>query len=416
MRLTGRNGDVCAIVRGAYNTTGVEHAAEDRAQICLGFNDDGPQAIIAALLQGFAGVTSAEIPISDWTREVRAYATHLNYSALITEPTSVRLLVSEMIEQAGLFIWWDDITEKVNLRVLRPIPDAICITEDQIIKGTLTVMERPSERISQVWTYYARFNPLLPVGDTDNYVSISATVNLQAESDYGSPSIKVITSRWIPNIVSGGGLGRVVAENLSQIYLDRFAGSPRRFRFSLIRDDNITLLLGAGYRLESHIFQDASGASVSVPVQITSLLSSDTRQEVEAEEVLYREAVASVSLLLNGGFDDSTSWIAPSGWTIGGGVAIQDPWQFKWHLTRHRCPGGRCSLSLYFHDSKSRQSGKLRCQAFLRAAGKSMGLFRITNGIYVDDLVATAEHTRFRISANSGTRADIDNVSCVRIA
>ena len=418
VRLTGRNGDVCAIVRGAYNTTGVEHAAEDRAQICLRFNDTGPQAIIAALLQGFAGVTSAEIPISDWTREVGAYAIHLSYGALITEPTSVRLLVSEMIEQAGLFLWWDDITEKVNLRVLRPIPDPNCITEDQIIKGTLTVMERPSERISQVWVYYARFNPLLPVGDTDNYVSISATVNLQAESDYGSPSIKVITSRWIPNIVRrhgrpDGGLGREVAESLSQIYLARFAGSPRRFRFSLIRDDNITLLLGAGYRLESHIFQDASGASVSVPVQITSLLSSDTRQEVEAEEVLYREAVVLAPFLLNGGFDDSAGWILAPGWSIGGGVASKTPGNSNGILQDINTLVGvvyRCTFTILNHVSGELRSG------LSHGGGEVNGLPRITNGTYVDDLVAIDKHIRFRISATSGTRADIDNVSCERIA
>ena len=292
-----RVSDLCGVTRAAYNTAGVAHAAEDRVQLCLRFNNDAPQTIIADLLQDFAGVASAEIPISDWTAEANAYAINANYSALITEPTSVRLLVSEVIEQAGLFMWWNDINEEINLRVLRPIPvSADRITADNVVEGTLTVMERPSERISQVWTYFAQVNPLLPVGDKDNYLSVSAAVNLQAEPDYGSPSIRVITSRWIPNVVGGGILGRSVAERLNQLYLSRFKDSPRRFQFSLIRDDNITVSLGDGYRLESHIIQDPSGASVSVPIQITSLISSDTRQEVEAEEMLFDTTLNIVDL------------------------------------------------------------------------------------------------------------------------
>ena len=423
VQLTGRSGDVCTIARAAYNTAAVPHAAEDRVQLCLRFNDDGPQAIIADLLQDFAGVAPAEIPLSDWEEEVVAYAIHLNYSALITEPTSVRLLVSEMIEQAGLFMWWDDIAEKVNLRVLRPIPDAVCITEDHIIKGTLTVMERPSERISQFWVYYAQFNPLLPVGDTDNYRSISATVNLQAESDFGSPAIRVITSRWIPNVVSGGGPGRAVAEELSQIYLSRFEGSPRRFRFSLIRDDKITLALGKGYRLESHIFQDASGASVSIPIQITSLKSLDTRQEVEAEEVLFDTMLEVIdgevadllsdSLLLNGGFDTDATWVKPPGWSISGGVAskVQGNSNSILQTIDPLVVGEtyRCTFTILNYAGGTMHS------RLSQGGGTVPGLHRTASGTYTDDLVATAAHTRFEIIANSSTRAEIDNVSCIRI-
>ena len=396
VRLTGRNGDVCTIVRAAFNTVAAEHAAEDRVQICLLFNDDGPQTIIAALLQDFAGVTSAEISISDWNEEVVAYATHLNYSSLITEPTSVRLLVSELIEQAGLFMWWDDIAEKVNLRVLRPIPDAVCITEDSIIKGTLTVMERPTERISQVWAYFGRFNPLLPVGDTDNYTSISATVNLQAESDYGSPAIRVILSRWIPKVVSGGGLGRVVTEALSQIYLSRFKDSPRRFRFSLIRGDNINVSLGKGYRLESHILQDASGALVSVPIQITSLLSSDTRQEVEAEEVFFDMTPDDLAsdLIVNGGFDTNADWTLGTGWSIAGGVARKAVGgaNSMFQTITPLVVGAtyRCTFTVLDY---------VRGTVWTRIALGAFivdGAGRAANGTYVDDLVATHAHDAFQ--------------------
>ena len=421
VRLTGRSGDVCTIVRAAYDTTAVAHAAEDRVQLCLRFNDKGPNTIIEILLRDFAGVAPAELPLSDWVREVQAYAIHLNYSALITEPTSVRLLVSEVIEQAGLFIWWDDITERVNLRVLRPIPDAICISEDSIIKGSLKIMERPTERISQVWIYYAQVNPLLPVGDKDNYRSISATVNLQAESDFGSPAIRVITSRWIPNVVSGGGPGRAVAEELSQIYLSRFEDSPRRFRFSLIRDDNITLSLGKGYRLMSHIFQDASGASVSVPIQITSLKSLDTRQEVEAEEVLFDEMLDVVdgvvalsgSLIVNGEFDTDTDWVKPPGWSIGDGVAykVQGSTNAILQDIDALVVGAnyRCTFTILNYAG-----GTIYC-GLAQGGGDVDGMFRTASGTYIDDLVATHEHTRFRISATSGTRAEIDDVSCIRI-
>lgn len=274
-----RSGDTLTLTRAQFGTEAQEHDAQDRVQVCLYYQGEDPADIIADLLENYADVPSAFIPLSAWKNETTTFNRRL-YTALIAEPTSVNELCSELVEQAALAVWWSDTAQQIRLQVLRAIlTTAARFTPETWLEGSLTTREQHDKRLSQVWTYFGQRNPLESRDDPDNYRSVAATVDLEKQTDYGAASIKKIFSRWIP------AFGRTVATRLNAILLGRFADPPRRFNFSLFRGESVSL--GGGYRLEAWPFQDATGAAVDAPIQVTRVKPEADRLEVEAEEMLF---------------------------------------------------------------------------------------------------------------------------------
>lgn len=277
-----RSGDVLTLTaRGQLNTVAAAANAQDRVQVVLSYAAADPADIIYDLMVNYAEIPASYINLPEWQAETGAFVARL-YSANICEPVSVATLISEMIQQACLCIWWDDIAQKIRLQVLRGIlTDATRFTPDNTLKGSLTTKEQPEKRLSQVWTYFGQINPLKNLSDTDNYRSNSIVIDEDAEEDYGSPVIKKVYSRWIP------ALGRSIADRFGEIQLSRYRDPPRRLSFDTQRYAGTDIQLGRGYLIASKFFQDATGALVDLPVQITRLNSIADRFKCEAEEILF---------------------------------------------------------------------------------------------------------------------------------
>lgn len=280
-----RSGDDLTLTRGQLGTVAVAHDAQDRVQLCLRYAAEDPADIIADLLENYAGVDPAYIPLTSWQNETGSFLQRV-YTTTIAEPTGVNALVSELIEQAALAMWWDDINQVIRLQVLRPIAsDAASFTPENILQGTLGVKEQPNTRLSQVWTYFGQKNPLKRADEPDNYRSSAVTTDPDAELDYGGAAIKKIYSRWIP------AFGRSVATKLNTLILGRFRDPPRRFTFDAWRySDQENPILGTGYQLQAWFIQDVDGTLTSTPVQVTRLNPHADRFQCEAEELLFDEA------------------------------------------------------------------------------------------------------------------------------
>lgn len=276
-----RSGDTLTLTRGQLGTTAVAHDAGDRVQLVLRYEAETPATIIHDLLVNYAGVDPSHIDLQTWEDEVSMHLGRL-YTRTIAEPTGVNKLVSEIIEQAALVVWWDDVTQKFRLRVLRQIgTDAERFTMDNIVAGSLKVREQPDKRLSQVWTYYGQRNPLERDGP-DNYRSALATVDLEAQSFYGSSAIRKIYGNWIPALASQ------VAERLNDILLSRFKDPPRRFTFEVFRTEGgIAPQLGEGYRLQFWQIQNDLGEPDDIPIQIVKLVPLPDRFQIEAEELQF---------------------------------------------------------------------------------------------------------------------------------
>lgn len=284
--------DSVFITRAQLNTTAASHKAGDRAQLVLAYVGEDPADIIYDLCTTYIpGFDPAWIDLATWQSETTTYNGNV-YTAYVTEPTSVKALIEELVLQAALAIWWDDVSELLRLQVLRAIvTTAFTFTPDNMRKGTPQIREQLDQRLSQVQIYFGQINPLLPLSNKDNYRSSTVVSDTDAEADWGQPAITTILSRWIPQT------GRTVADRLGAIMLGRFKTPPRHVAFEVQRYAETDVDLGGGYHFENTFVQDETGASagVFIPIQVTQLKPLADRFAVEAEEMLFDAPAADLT-------------------------------------------------------------------------------------------------------------------------
>lgn len=275
-----RSGNTVTLTaRGFFNTTAQAHSASDRFQVAIYYDALNAATIIKDLQTTYADVPDAQIDLAGWQQEVSSYNGRL-YSGFIGEPTPVKDLVSELIEQVGLAIWPDDLNQLIRLQVLRPIATTAERFEDQnVLRGQMQIEEQPDRRLSRVWVYYGKINPLEGQEDPQNYRSSVEVVDLDAETNYGSSAIKTIFSRWIP---AGG---RSTALRVANILLNRFRDPPRRVSFPVFRLGPETPELGEGCIVNTRAIQDETGAREDLPVQIVRMGVTDTEYQIVADEL-----------------------------------------------------------------------------------------------------------------------------------
>lgn len=276
-----RSGDNITLVdRGVDGTTSVTHKAQDRFQLCARYIAVSPERIIYDLLVTYGGIPASYIPLAAWTAEVENFVGTV-YTATIAEPTPVETLVSELLQQAALALWWDDTAQLIRLQALRSIASVGTFDEGNVIKGSFAASDQADKRLSQIWVYFGRINSTKKVDEADNYRSTDISIDEAAEADYGVPAIKKIYSRWIP------ALGRAVAQRLGALQLARYRSPPRKFSLSVLRDSVDAPLLGAGYSLSWWSLQDPSGAAEVVPISLTRVRAGPDQFALEAEEALF---------------------------------------------------------------------------------------------------------------------------------
>lgn len=274
-----RTNDVMTIVRGQFNTEAVAHDTDDRVQICLRYNGVDPGDIIRDLMINYSNIPSSFINQSDWNAETDEFLGRV-YTALIAEPTSVVTLINEILEQAAMTVWWDEIARQIRLQVLRSVSAQFKYDDNIMMEGSFNISDQPDKRVSQAWTYFGQINPLERQDDPKNYRNTLLSVRLESEENHGTPAIKSIYSRWITQF------GRTAAERLNNLILARYGEPPRMLSMRLLRGSGVPApALGGGALVESFYTQDDTGVPVPIRTQIIEQRTSDATWDVKAEEI-----------------------------------------------------------------------------------------------------------------------------------
>ncbi|AVX04355.1 acanthoscurrin-1 [Maritalea myrionectae] len=275
-----RSADVLTLTRGQYNTDAIAHSGGDRVQVGKEYLAQDPADVLNDLLVNGAGVDASEIPLSEWQTETTDYYGRV-ISALIPEPTPVDQLASEIIEQCGLMVWWDDLEPEVRLRVLREIPtDALRFDDTKILQGSLQITEQPNERVSRVETYYGMRNPVESIKNKDNYRASELYIDTEAEENDGK-AIRQIHSRWI---ATGGS---AAAERVNKLIIGMYRDAPRKFTFNIYRHSDQEPKMGDGCIISDPMLVTDEGVRVDVPAQILRVSPRRDYYEIEAQEFLF---------------------------------------------------------------------------------------------------------------------------------
>jgi hypothetical protein len=274
-----RVGNAVTIARGQQNTSGVSHEGGARAQLCLSYSTESPAVIIQNAAVFYAGVPSSYINLANWQIEIDTNLAQV-YTGFISEPTPVKQVVSELLQQAGLVLW-DDTLGSLNLRVLRSIADSgVQLSESNILEGTMSIEDQPELRVSRLQTYFGLINPLVPLDDKSNYRSSVETINDEAETAYGAIQLKEVFSRWVP---IGG---RTIVERFNDLYLSQYSDPPRKFNFSTFYDNLISL--AESRTVSWKTLQNSIGVVVPSSAIVTKITPLRHGFDIEAEENLYR--------------------------------------------------------------------------------------------------------------------------------
>tara|TARA_R110002020_G_scaffold451901_1_gene666112 strand:- start:3951 stop:5813 length:1863 start_codon:yes stop_codon:yes gene_type:complete len=254
--------------RATDGTTVDDHTATDGIQECLRFTDARVDDITFSLLNTYANIDASQLDTVGWAAEVDEWLQANLYTTLITEPTGVNQLITELIAQGLFYIWYDDIEKTVQMKAIAPTRDAVkTITDDDNILGnTMKVTDKEEARLSQVWIVY---DILDPTGDKDklkNYGKYIINRNPDAEGDdqYGDKRVKQIFSRWMT--VNDSGIALAVGARL----LAKFLVTPKKIEFDLDASDQ-SLWIGDEVNILTDSLQNFEGASELRAAEILSV-------------------------------------------------------------------------------------------------------------------------------------------------
>jgi hypothetical protein len=189
------------ITRATDGTTAAAHEIESRVQTCIRYTDVNAWEVAKSIIEVFAPAAYAYIDLAEWEAEADQWLDGFIVSAVISEPTGLNQLLAELCRDAQFFIWWDERQQKILLRAVRPPTETPQVfTENaNIIAGSQSLVQKPDERISQIWYYYQPRDLSKSVNDEENYRKVRIRIDADAESprEYGESAVEKIFSRWV---------------------------------------------------------------------------------------------------------------------------------------------------------------------------------------------------------------------------
>lgn len=262
-----RSGDVVTLTeRGIERTTAQSHSAGDSFQTAFSVSGARIDTVIKTLLVDFAGLDAAFIPDAAWAAEISRWAPTRLLTADIAKPENVDKIINE-IAFLGISVWWDEVTQKVGLKAVRPVDgDTIySLTDDNAIKE-ISFEDRDGDRLTEILFSTVLRDPTQQPDEPKNYLRGVYIVDAASKvpEAFADTRYKEINCRFLQD--GNIGIARVSAKRL----LNRFKLAPRRYRILLDakdRDIGLTDVL----EVQSRHLQDATGRPITTTMQVIEI-------------------------------------------------------------------------------------------------------------------------------------------------
>lgn len=243
------------ITRGTDGSVATSHSFDDSVQECLRYTNETPATLVEDLLVTYGKVPAEYIDSANWASEVDENLGLYRLTGLVTEPTSVATLVSEIHQQALIYVFWDERSALIRMRAVRGNEEQPPLLTDalNVLAGTLSFTEKPNERASQVWVYYDQIDYTKSHTEPSAYASTHVLANLESETEdlYGEASIRKIYARWLRT--------SALAKNTATTIIRRYVDTPSELKLRADAKDR-GLWLGDTFRLSHFADVDEFGA------------------------------------------------------------------------------------------------------------------------------------------------------------
>lgn len=267
------------VTRGTDNTQAQDHEAGDTVQACLEYIGERPDLAAYDLIVNQAGVNPDFIIETDWAQEAVTWLGSIAVTRLLTEPIGINQLLGELCEQTLIYIWWDERTQLINFKAVRPeIGNVPMITEDaNLIQNQTSLSTKPELRSSEIWV---SFLPLTPVGSRksrEQYRRTRARIDPTAASEfeYGERRVYEVFSDWLST--------EAQVDLLTFRLLARYRRNLRFMKFEVDAKDRDILDVGQVFDVRYKGFTDDTGEVTAIRYQVISAHESPPGERVIIE-------------------------------------------------------------------------------------------------------------------------------------
>jgi len=263
-----RSGDTLTLTtRGAFSTTAASHSASDAVQQAAYWDGLTADLVVADLLTNYAPVPTSYIDTAAWAAEIARGNPDLKITAIVTKPTAVSDLISE-ISYLGLSVYAESGAKSIGFKTSRPYYDDTTwtITDSDIIKDGLTLAGRDDKRLTEVVVNTVQKDPTQGVGTTNflrSYYLLDG--DAKGANAYADSKIKQMYIRWLNQ--GNDDLVRILAIR----YLARFRSAPQRATVQVRADKYAGVKLTDVVFLTTDQITDEAGAPETRAYQVISM-------------------------------------------------------------------------------------------------------------------------------------------------
>lgn len=272
----------------------IDHKSGEVVQQTLVYAPQSAGLILDDLIANQSPLSTAYTDGATWAAKI-SEVNPFNYEREIVKPTPTRKLVNELIEQVGLVVRANLITNKVDVDVLRPTPaTGQPVTALQIQPSSFNQTDQPEKRYDNAICYYDKRDPFTS-DEPESYYSGASYLAIDIK--YPTINTKVIYSQWI---VSGGfSAAQAVATRL----VARYKRPPRMFEFDLFGEDRRSH--GEVIPLSHDTFiQSCTGEPDNINAIVVSSLPSKKLSKYQAEEYTIDAGLYDGDIIIPFDYDD----------------------------------------------------------------------------------------------------------------
>lgn len=246
-----RSGATFTVVRGRQGTQAATHSVNDTVQVAFNVNRTRADSVIRNLLVNYANIPSSYINFSEWQAEFDRWGGTLVLDACICKPTGVTKLLSE-ISQLGITLWWDELAQKIRIKLNRPPEEVPKIISDRNNIMSIKSEDNEDERATQVSLWTVQIDPTKDLNQ-DNFIRNYITVYVDGESPnyHNETTTKTIYTRWLNQGNDAG--AKIITGRL----LMRYRHAPVTYTIKLDAKDDLQLT--EVVQLDSHVATDLTG-------------------------------------------------------------------------------------------------------------------------------------------------------------
>ena len=241
--------------RGSDGSIAATHSQKDAVQECVRYENAKIYDVLQDLLVSWSGIDQAYLNTPAWAVEFDTHLPAYRLTTVISEPTAVSKLVADLQIECQFYAWWDERSALVNVRAIRGVDAGITrLTEESnILENSLSIVEKPEQRASQVWIYHTVRDYTNGINDVNRYKSTEVVANLSSEgiNEYGEPSVRKIYSRFLQS--------SALAFSTATRILNRYSDAPRICEFALDAKDR-KIWVGDTVEISHRIDVDETGA------------------------------------------------------------------------------------------------------------------------------------------------------------